>query len=239
MTEQPIKLFASLAERYPQPGEADAVHGAARAALASIPIVGDAAAEDLSVVLSPPVARRRDAWFIELANDLDRVEAKVDGFSVENLVRCEPFLSAVIQVSSAALATHLPDKRTLLRNALLNIALGKAPREELQGIFIAAIDAFSLSHVMVLDFLWRGLQELNRAGKWSPINPYGLSNYMTAISELHPELKGEESFLLYIMTELKNRGFSNVSRPDDSFPQQPGVTNMGIQFLQFILAPEM
>jgi len=46
MAEQSIKLFASLAERYPQPEDADVAHGAARAALSSTAGGGSLSADD-------------------------------------------------------------------------------------------------------------------------------------------------------------------------------------------------
>jgi hypothetical protein len=41
MAEEPIKLFASRADRYPEPDVADNVQGVTRAALAAIPILGE------------------------------------------------------------------------------------------------------------------------------------------------------------------------------------------------------
>ena len=37
------------------------------------------------------------------------------------------------------------------------------------------------------------------------------------------------------MSDLRSKGLTNVSRPTDAFPQSPAVTNIGIQFLNFIL----
>lgn len=51
MAEKPIKLFATRAERYPEPGDADVVQGAARAMLAAIPSVGGPLTEILSMFL--------------------------------------------------------------------------------------------------------------------------------------------------------------------------------------------
>jgi hypothetical protein len=62
MAESPIKLFATRAERYPEPTEADIAHSAARAALSVIPFLGGPASELLSMVLVPAVAKRRDEW---------------------------------------------------------------------------------------------------------------------------------------------------------------------------------
>ena len=60
MAEETIKLFATRAERYPEPDVADNVQGATRAALAAIPCIGGPITELLSMVLAPAVARRRD-----------------------------------------------------------------------------------------------------------------------------------------------------------------------------------
>lgn len=60
---------------------------------------------------------------------------------IENLVRNEGFISAPIQMARIVTATHQEEKRTYLRNALLNIALRKSPDEVKQQVFLSAIDA--------------------------------------------------------------------------------------------------
>lgn len=142
VAEKPIKLFATRAERYPEAESADVVQGASRAALSLVPVFGGPALELLSLVVTPSLGRRRDDWLRELADDFDQLEAKVSGFRIENLVNNEPFISAVVQATRTATGTHLADKRAMLRNALVNIAVGKGPGEELQEVFVAAIDAF-------------------------------------------------------------------------------------------------
>ena len=129
MAEDPIKLFSTRAERYPEPTEADVALGAGRAALAAIPFVGG---EVLSLVLarSPKLvqARRRDSWLKELADGLEETERKIDGFTIENLTQDEAFVSAVIEATRSAISTHKDEKRDALRssNALLNIALHRS-----------------------------------------------------------------------------------------------------------------
>jgi hypothetical protein len=239
MPEDPIKLIATRAERYPQPTEADVVQGTARAALAAIPFVGGSITEVLSIVLAPAVARRRDEWFKELADALDQMESKVEGFKVESLAGNEAFVSAAIQATRAAASTHQQDKRDYLRNALLNIAAGKGLSEELQQIFIDAIDAFSASHMKVLNFLRTGDRDLSDKGLWSAASPYDIRDVGKAIRTLHPEFAGQDSFVRYIMTDLRNRGFTNLGGPDDPFPLgSDSITNMGIEFLSFVLKPK-
>ncbi len=236
MAEDPIKLFSSRAERYPEPDEADAAYGAARAALAAIPGLGGSITEVLSIVLAPAVARRRDEWFKELADALDQVEAKVEGFRVENLAGNEAFVSATVQATRAAAATHQQKKREYLRNALVNVALGKQKDELRQHIFLNAIEAFLPAHVQTLELIWRGSA---RKVPWDQqAIPMSQRNYGTAIGILNPELKGQPWLTAAILGDLRNRGFSNLVDPNASFPQGSLMTNLGIEFLNFVLSPE-
>lgn len=156
MPENPIKIFSKRSERYPEPDETDTIQGSARAALSAIPVIGGTITEVLSMVLAPAVSRRRDEWLKELADGLDRLEERVEGFKVEDLASNDAFVSATIQATRAATATHQKEKREYLCNVLLKVALGKTPGEELQHVFISAIDAFTASHVKVLSVLWNG-----------------------------------------------------------------------------------
>jgi hypothetical protein len=65
-------------------------------------------------------------------------------------------------------------------------------------------------------------------------------NYGAAIEIMVPELKGQGPLIQFILTDLRNRGFSNLSGTDAPFPQggSATITNMGISFLRFVLSPE-
>jgi hypothetical protein len=237
MVENPINLFASRSDRYPESDEADSLQRLARAGIAAIPIVGGSLNELLSTVLAPAVSRRRDEWFKELADGLDQLESKVKGFRPEDLAKNEQFVSATIQATRIALGIHQNEKRAMLRNALLNVAVGNGPDEELQQVYLNAIEAFTPSHVRVLKALWRGDNELiEKHGR----KPYELGNIGTlgnAIRILIPELQGRDGLVQCIMTDLRNRGFSTASGPDAAFPSGKMITNVGIEFLQFIMDP--
>ncbi|HEV2385873.1 MAG TPA: hypothetical protein VGS20_01330 [Candidatus Acidoferrales bacterium] len=228
MAEEPIRLFPTRAESYPEPDGADTMQGIARAGLAAIPVFGGSVTEILSLVLAPAVQLRRDEWFRELADAVDRLEKRLDGFKIENLVQDDAFVSATIQATRIAVATHQREKREMLRNALLNIATGKGPREELQQVYLNAVGDFTASHVKVLQFLWKGNTALR-----PPITNYG-----QAIEQAHPELRGQGDFVQHIMNDLRNRGFSHLSGPSAAHPQHPAITNLGIEFLTFLSAPE-
>ena len=121
MPENPIELFASLSQRYPEPDDVDAAQVATRALISAIPCVGGPITEILSLVMVPAISRRRDEWFRELADTLGEIASKTATFRIEDLVSNEQFISATIEASRIAISTHQSEKRRLLRNVLVRI----------------------------------------------------------------------------------------------------------------------
>jgi hypothetical protein len=134
------------------------------------------------------------------------------------------------------MSTHQREKREYLRNALLNIATGKTSDEIKQQIFLNAVEAFSPAHVKALDLVWRG------AGKqklWEGSTvPIPRRTYGAAIDISAPELKEQVNLIGAILADLRNGGFSTLGGPDLSFPQGGLITNLGVEFLNFVLSPE-
>lgn len=238
MTEDPMKLFPRLADQYPQRDTADTLYGLTRAGLQFIPGAGGAVAELFSMVLAPSFVRRQEDWFKKLAGRLERVEAKVESFKLADLAKNEAFISATIQATRIAVGTHQEEKRRLLQNALLNVAVGERPNEELQQVFFNAIEAFTPSHVRVLEVLWKGENELIQRGR-KPYQLGNLGNYGNVIRILIPELQGHDDLVQCIMTDLRSRGFSTASGPDAAFPSGKLIANVGIEFLWFIRDPDV
>lgn len=238
MAEEPSKLFATLAERYPQPDDTDVMLRLARAGIAAIPLVGGPINELLSGVLAPSVTRWRDEFIKGLAEDIEHLKLKVDGFKVEKLVENEQFVSATIHAVRIASATHQQEKRRMLQNALLKVAVGKGPTDELQQVFLNAIEAFSPSHVKVLKALWSGTGELINKHHVKQYELGNLLNYGNVIRRLVPELEGHDGLVQCVLTELRNRGFSTLSGPEATFPSGTVITNVGIDFLRFVMEPE-
>jgi len=175
--------------------------------------------------------------FKELADDFEELQRKVEGFKFEHLIENEAFVSATIEATRIAIGTHHKEKRKYLRNALLNIAVGKGLDELRQQIFLNAVEAFSPSHVKSLDLIWRG------AGQHIPWDENAITfmqrNYGTAMGLVSPELKGQPSLSNAVLAELRNRGFSSLGGPDLSFPQGGLITNLGVEFLNFVIGPEV
>lgn len=230
MAENPIKLFGTLADRYPEPGDADTLRRYIRAGIAIIPIVGGSANELLSTVLAPGVVRRRDEWFKDMADLMDELKSTVEGFKPEKLAESDEFISATILATRIATATHQREKRELLHNALFNVAIGKGPKDDLQQIFFNAIEEFSPSHVKLLKVLWTGRQDLSQRNLYS-----GVGTYKDAIEKLVPELQNQQSLVECILTDLRNRGFSRLNQVNVPYGNAAVITNLGIEFLHFVM----
>jgi len=233
MADDPIKLFASRSERFPHPDDGDTLKAAIERGVEQVPVVGPITTFITSRFWAPSASRRLEEWLKEFADDFDR---HCESCDVRVLVKDEAFISASIQIARIVVGTHQEEKRKYLRNALLNIAVKKEPSEDFQLIFINAIEAFSVSHVRVLNFLWTGTRDLNDKGLWQPAAPHGINNYGKAIAELN----GQEDLLRYVITDLRNWGMTPMSGPADPFPLggSQSITNMGVRFLQFVLGPE-
>ncbi|MGA2887672.1 MAG: hypothetical protein ABSE51_06435 [Terracidiphilus sp.] len=210
MPEEPIKLFATRSELYPEPRAADVAQGTVRAGLAAIPLVGGSITELMSMVLTPAVARRRDGWLKDLADDFEDLKRKVEGFKFENLAENEAFVSAKIQATLIAIGTHQQEKRKMLRNALLNIALGHAPDEDVQQMFLSYLDSLTSWHIRILAFFKNPLDTLAQAERELRL-PQGPPGYLMGspnqiLERTFPDLQGQRLFYDQIIKDLYNRG---------------------------------
>lgn len=64
------------------------------------------AAEMLSLILAPPLTRRRDAWVESIAQGLVELQEKVAGFKLVDLIENEVFVTTVMHASQAAVRNH-------------------------------------------------------------------------------------------------------------------------------------
>ena len=138
MGETPMRLFATRAERLPQPDEGDMFRAAIERGIEQVPVVGPITTFIMSRFWAPSASRRLEEWLKELADDFDHY---CERCTVENLVKDEVFISASIQIARIVVAAHQEEKRSYLRNALLNIAIGKRPEETKQQAFLNAVAA--------------------------------------------------------------------------------------------------
>lgn len=132
---------------------ADWFAGLATAGVAGITAWWSApAAVLLNMVTAPLLSRRRDAFYEELRLNLNDLNRLVAGLTPEALSKNEAFVSALAQATQSAMKTNSKDKEKLeaLRNAVLNIALGNSPADDLQAIFLNLVDSFTTVHLQLL-----------------------------------------------------------------------------------------
>jgi len=172
-----------------------------------------------------------EEWLKEFADDFD---THCEGCKVENIVQDEAFISASVQIARIVVSTHQREKLDYLRNALLNIAVGRGVGEVKQQVFLNAIEAFTPAHVKILNLIWRSLNP-----GWDKHSvPLNLRTYSKAIELLVPELNGQPAVIEAVVADLRNRGLTLMSNADISFPQGGLMTNLTAEFLRFVLNPQ-
>ena len=214
--------------KLPQPTKGDHAHLAAKALLSAIPFLGGPAAELFPTLLAPPLSKRRDAWMESLARSLKALEERTEGLKVESLSENEAFISAVMQATQSALRTHQNEKLDALRNAVLKVAAGTAPEENLQSMFLALIDAFTPLHLRLLGIF---------------------RNRSSANPEVFQELRAQQPVSDQVIEDLAARGLialpAHLARSYSSpLFREPLIgadwqlTSLGNQFVSFVSEPE-
>ena len=135
----------------PQAEKKDKALAVVRAAIGSIPYVGNAAIELIPLLFTAPLERRRQEWMNAVADALTELE-KDRGIRLEQLQSNEAFISVLVQATQAAIRNHQKAKIRALRNAVTNSAVGAAIEEDLQLLFIRFVDELTPSHFSLLQF---------------------------------------------------------------------------------------
>ena len=205
------------------------MHAAIKAALGVIPYAGAAAAELFTLVIAPPLIKRRDEWIESIAQGLRSLETQIEGFRIENLSKDDAFVTAVMRATQSAICTHQKEKLNALRNAVLNVALHREPDEDVQLLFLSFADALTQWHLRILKYF----DEHPTAAQ---------SGYRSGdLLKIYPELDGQEHFYEQIVRDLYTRGLvlSNVTPGTaTAFMSYAGkTTNLGKSFLEFITPP--
>lgn len=228
-------------EKYapPETSKGDVAHTLAKEGISAIPVVGGPAAELFAMVVTPPMDKRRRAWADSVGEGLRALETKFEGFRAESLSGNEAFISTVMHASQAAVRSHQQEKLNALRNAIMNVAIGKAPDEDVQLMFLNFVDTLTQWHLRILRFFQnpteygrhKGLVE----GRWTMGGP------ATLLETYYPELSGHREIYDLVVTDLFARGLFAIP---DLHTTMSGhgmflsrTTGLGNQFLAFIASP--
>jgi hypothetical protein len=250
-------------EALPQPTFEDVVHTGRKLLVSMIPVLGAAGSELLNL-LSTPLAQRRDAWLDDLARRLRDLEGRVDGFRFDELVHNEQFISATLQATQAALKTRQKQKLNALRNAVVNVALGKDHNANRQAQLLSLVDRFTDAHLILLQFFHDPAGHFERTGIPVPAVSIGanLLAYQlvcAALPELHQELQSPSeartaaAFQMFevLFDDLTSAKLIRLQRVKDNeawviprfstqpppYPVNTVTTDLGNDFLAFITEP--
>lgn len=242
MAEEPTKLFATHADRYPQPDDADKARTALEKIVEQVPILGPATVHVLSQFLMPAYQRRQEEWFKSLADSFEAEERANAAFRASHAFENEAFTTAVIQATRIAVSTHQEEKREALRNALLNIALHRLPDEDQQQTFLRYIEELTEWHLRILLLFQSPVEHM--AAKDPRLSPsYSGGAPVQVIESFYPELLEKKDFYRQIVSDLFTRGllstdakgFHVTMTPQGMFAKR--TTAFADAFLAFIARP--
>jgi hypothetical protein len=230
------KAEGSLQPPSLDPSIGDAVNRVARATVAVIPIVGDAAAELLDAVFTPPLVKRQQAWRESMATAVERLRSEVK-LDVASLSSNETFIDTVLQASHIAIRTSQEEKLKALRAAVFNAALPGAPEAALQQIFLGYVDALTDWHLRLLA-LFDNPRAWYAARSRTMREHVEFSSLAGVLREAFPELGARRDFYDRIWADLWRRGLVDTDQlhammtPQGAAAQR--TTSHGQSFLRFI-----
>ena len=215
----------------------DYAHAGVRAGLSTAPFLGGPLAEFFSMIITPPLEKRRTDWLIDIFTRLKQLEEKVEGFKIENLAENEIFISTLLYATQVAMRTHLREKLDALKNAVINSAVKLPIDENLQLIFLNLVDRYTPWHLIILHFL----DDPRKYGVRNNISypSWSMGGTSAVLESAIPELKGKRDFYDQIVKELYSNGLLNSDTFLHTTMTDQGMfasrtTAMGKQFLAFI-----
>ena len=182
----------------PKRTKGDVAHALTKTGFSAIPVLGGPAAELFQNVIQPPLEKRRAEWMTQVGEKLQELEDK--GFKLEELQQNKEFVSAVMHASQIALRSHQAAKLDALRNAILNVAIGQAPEEALQNVFLNLVDSFTELHFRIL----KVFQVPSHPPKMS------MGSLSLVLEHNIPELRGKRELYDQLWKDLYSRGLVNT-----------------------------
>jgi hypothetical protein len=171
------------------------------AAVASVPLVGNALAITLVTTLNWRLEQRREEWFTKLAEAIEDLRNRVNDFDIDSLADNDLFVDAVVSATRTVEHTHQEDKLTALRNAVLNSVSPDAPDADTQAVFFNMVDRFTPSHLRLLT-LWDDPPAWFESHGLTPPEAAFITSRTVTVEAGLPEMKGRKDFYLVIAGEL-------------------------------------
>ena len=228
----------------PQPGGSDLARKAMLAALSAIPF----AAPIADMVLPSPFENRLLLWLKLLAEDIEKLQKRVDELDPNALAEDEEFMTMLLNAARIVSYSHRNEKHEMLRNAVLNSVLPDTTVDDEQFVFFSLLDEFTVAHIHTLE-LFEGLESPNGTSlsfsdpQWR-LNAININELYKMLKRRHRGAKPSFHFFVSILADLSNRELISNSHSDELDPSLPlrtstwpQLTNFGRRFLDFIESP--
>lgn len=219
-------------------GATDVAFIVAKAAVsAGASLVGAGPVAELFELLRVPAAKRQAALLADIAERLKTLEAE-ERLKLEDVVQGDAFVTATVRALEVARRTSDTEKRTALRNAVLNVALARSPDEALTQFFLDWIDRFTDWHLVLL-------KAFEDPVKWASAHGVtykpGLSSSLSGFTEAaFPELARQTELCSLVWADLHDarllQGGFNTMMTETGW-QASRTTDLGKQFLRLIEEP--
>jgi hypothetical protein len=215
------------------------VERAVEAGLGSVPVAGTALAVAFVTAMNWQLDQRREEWFTRLAEAIEELRKRMDGFDPDNLVGDDRFVDAVVSTTRTVEHTHQEEKIAALRNAVLNSVAEDAPDADTQAIFLNLVDRFTPSHLRMLT-LWDDPQAwFERQGLTPPQGVMAGARTLTVEAGM-PEMRGRQDFYLLIASDLQSARLLAGGVPGMvtyEVLMTRLTSDLGRQFVRFISRP--
>lgn len=217
----------------------DYIYAATNASISSIPVVGSFASETLHLVISAPIEKRKEKWILNIAESLEELQEKVEGFNLNSLCENELFISILNRASQLAISNHQKEKVDALKNAVINTALNINIDENEQMMILNLLDTMTPWHLKLIGYFENPTFRYNENN--TSLNENIMENPIAPLIEIYIELEGRDGFINLIIQDLYNNGIINNKNFNSvmisSGMLSPRLTDFGMRLLQFIEDP--
>ena len=214
----------------------DIIHSMSNAALSSIPYVGSFISEIFNQILVSPVEKRKEKWLVNIAESIDELNNKVDGFSIEKLADNDLFISILNRASQLAISNHQQEKLESFHNAVINTAMAITIDENEQMMFLNLVDSMTPWHIKILYYFKNPKNRFIESGKTSP--RYMMGSPIDPLTEYYTDLKDRKELINLIIKDLYINGIMNTENLNATMTEEgiyaPRLTPYGERFLKYI-----
>lgn len=213
----------------------DLAYTLTKAGIGSVPYIGAAASEILSLIVASPLEKRRDKWFVEIGERLKILEEN-SNLQLNELSQNEFFIDIVIQTTLNVLKTSNELKRQCYCNILINSASAKSIDDTEIQICINLIDSFTDWHIKILNLFdnptyWYTEKNIE-------IPKLMMGSLTDVLVGAFPELKERRDFYNIVWSDLYRSGLLYTSELGGMISGSGLMVNrttfLGQRFLKYI-----